>query len=226
MSKNMKYIAYLRVSTNKQDHGLDAQLNTINNWIEARSAELLLPIYKEMMSGKNDDRPVLMEAVEQCKKYNATLLIAKLDRLSRNVSFLFALKDAGVAIACCDLPDLNTLTLGIFATMAQHERELISKRTKEGLVVARAKGKIIGRPKGYKVTCDIKERNKKISQTKSLKNLDVNKRLHGTAKYLKDQGHSLYSIAKQMNAMKMTSPTGKKIQATTILRLLKNDKLK
>ncbi len=221
-----KYVAYVRVSTNKQDHGLDAQLNTINNWIEARNAELLLPIYKEMMSGKNDDRPVLKEAIEQCKKYNATLLIAKLDRLSRNVSFLFALKDAGVAIACCDLPDLNTLTLGIFATMAQHERELISKRTKEGLAAARAKGKTIGRPKGYQPNYNIEERNKKISYTKSLKNLDVNKRLYKIATFLREQGASTYKIAKQMNEMGLTSPTGKKIYAKTVWLLLKNDKLK
>lgn len=221
-----KYIAYTRVSTSNQDYGLDAQQKTIDSWIEARNAELLLPIYKEMMSGKNDDRPVLMEAIKQCKKYNATLLIAKLDRLSRNVSFLFALKDSGVAIACCDLPGLNTLTLGIFATMAQHERELISKRTKEGLAAARAKGKTIGRPKGYQPNYNIEERNKKISDTKSLKNLDVNKRLYKIATFLREQGASTYKIAKQMNEMGLTSPTGKKIQATTIQRLLKNDKLK
>ena len=142
-----KFIGYIRVSTDKQNHGLDAQLNNINNFIKNKGE--LLAYYQDKASGKLDIRLGLNDALEHCKKEGATLLIAKLDRLSRNVVFLFQIKNSGVDIACCDLPELNTLTLGIFATMAQHERELISKRTKEGMEAAKKKGKKIGRKKGY-----------------------------------------------------------------------------
>lgn len=145
----MKYVAYYRVSTKKQDYGIDAQQSAVRHYIYNRGGDLAAE-FSEKESGKNAERPELKKAVELSKKEGASLIISKLDRLSREVSFLFNLKAeldrAGVHIVCCDLPDLNTLTLGIFATMAQHERELISKRTKEGLAVAREKGKRIGTP--------------------------------------------------------------------------------
>ena len=131
--KMTKYIAYMRTSTSKQEYGLDSQLDIVNKWVIGKGE--VISYHQEQVSGKVDNRPMLQKAIDECKKEGATLLITKLDRLSRNVAFLFQLKDSGVDIACCDLPDLNTLTLGIFATMAQHERELISRRTKEGLAV-------------------------------------------------------------------------------------------
>lgn len=144
-----KYIAYYRVSTKKQDYGIDAQKHAVHQYLKSRGGELSAE-FEEKESGKNDERPQLKNAIEMSKQTGSSLIISKLDRLSREVSFLFDLKAeldrAGVHIVCCDLPDLNTLTLGIFATMAQHERELISTRTKEGLKVAREKGKQIGTP--------------------------------------------------------------------------------
>ena len=145
------------------------------------------------------------------------MLIAKLDRLSRNVSFLFELKESGIKIACCDLPELNTLTLGIFATMAQHERELISKRTKEGLRVAKSNGKQIGRKKGYKRSKDI---TKKISQALKNKKIVVNQRAIKAIEHFKKKGLNNNQISKELNCLGFTASRGGKFQATQVSRLL------
>src|SRR6056297_1708444 len=132
-----KFIAYYRVSTKQQGAsglGLEAQKTAVKNFIHSRGASEIPPPFTEIESGKNDDRQELRKAISRCKETGATLLIAKLDRLSRNASFIFTLRDelqqAGVDFIACDMPEANTLTIGIMATMAQHEREIISKRTK------------------------------------------------------------------------------------------------
>jgi DNA invertase Pin-like site-specific DNA recombinase len=94
----------------------------------------------EIESGKKNQRPQLLTAMAEAWRVGSTLLIAKLDRLSRNASFILALRDSGVDFVCCDMPDANTLTVGLFAVLAQHERETISKRTKDALVAKKARG--------------------------------------------------------------------------------------
>lgn len=151
-----KYISYCRVSTQKQDYGLTAQETDINNFINKTNG-LIIARYVEKESGRDDKRTQLLNAIEECKANKAILIVSKLDRLSRSIKFLFALKDSNVNFVVVDNPDLNTLTLGIFATIAQHEAELISKRTVAGLKVARDKGKILGRIKGSKLTQEHKQ---------------------------------------------------------------------
>jgi len=146
----MNYVAYTRVSTKKQDYGITAQTTDINNFIKNTNG-ILLAEYTEKESGRSENRTQLNNAVEYCLKNNAILIVSKLDRLSRNIKFLFTLKESGVKFLVVDNPDLNTLTLGIFATVAQHEAEIISKRTVAGLKVAKAKGVILGRVKGSKL---------------------------------------------------------------------------
>lgn len=99
-----------------------------------------------MESGKKNNRPQLLAAIEYARKVKATLIIAKLDRLSRNASFIFTLRDSGVDFVCADMPDANTLTIGIFAVLAQHERELISSRTKAALQMKKKQGVKLGKP--------------------------------------------------------------------------------
>lgn len=126
----MKYVAYYRVSTQKQGKsglGLDAQRKAVADFV--RSGELAAE-FQEVESGKKDKRPMLLKAIETAKQSGATLLIAKLDRLSRKASFILALKESGVPFICCDMPEANTLTIGIMAIMAEHEREMTSARTK------------------------------------------------------------------------------------------------
>jgi len=187
-----KFISYYRVSTNKQEHGIDAQKNTVNKWIVGKGE--IIASYQENISGKINDREELRKAVDLCKKEGATLLIAKLDRLSRNVSFLFDLKDSGVDISCCDLPELNTLTLGIFATMAQHERELISKRVKEGLEVAKSKGRVGGAKKGVNTQKAVA----RSLEVRKIKAQSRNCNAISMAKTLKGFGMTLEAIKNKM----------------------------
>lgn len=126
------YIAYYRVSTKRQNLGIDAQRTMIENYIKSNGG-VVLGEYQEKESGKDDNRPQLSAALAECKRTGATLLIAKLDRLSRKVSFVFTLKDSGVKFVATDLPQFNTMTLAVFCGLAQQERELISQRTKDAL---------------------------------------------------------------------------------------------
>ena len=142
----MKYVAYYRVSTKKQSLGLEAQKTSVMNFICQDSTNTLIAEFSERESGKNDHREELQKAIECCKKNNATLVIAKLDRLSRKVSFIFSLKDADINFIALDVPTFSTLTLGIYATLAQTEREMISARTKNALAELKNKGVKLGNP--------------------------------------------------------------------------------
>jgi DNA invertase Pin-like site-specific DNA recombinase len=211
---NKKFIAYYRVSTNKQEHGIDAQKNTVQKWIIGRGE--IINSFQENISGKINDRAELLKAVEFCKKENATLLIAKLDRLSRNVSFLFDLKDSGIDIACCDLPELNTLTLGIFATMAQHERELISKRVKDGLEIAKSKGKVGGAKKGV----DTQKAVIKSLEVRKIKANIRNKNAIAMAKTLRNLGMSIENIRNKMIEAGFKSSRGLQVSIKGVQRWL------
>jgi DNA invertase Pin-like site-specific DNA recombinase len=103
--------------------------------------------FTEVESGKVDARPQLEAALLRCRQTRATLLVAKLDRLSRNVAFLFRMRDEGVKFQAIDIPEANTMTLTVFAGMAQHERELISARTKAALAARKARGLPLGTPR-------------------------------------------------------------------------------
>lgn len=127
-----KYIGYVRTSTGKQNLGLEEQQTQILDFVSNNNDELI-EIIIEQESGKNNIRRGLEMALDKCSKYGYTLLFTKLDRLTREVEFLFAIRNRGVKLRCIALPELNTLTLGIFGTMAQYEREMISTRTKRAL---------------------------------------------------------------------------------------------
>jgi DNA invertase Pin-like site-specific DNA recombinase len=136
-----KFVAYYRVSTAKQGAsglGLDAQQQAVRSYLNGGSWELIAE-FTEVESGKHADRPVLMQAMERCRLTGATLLIAKLDRLSRNVHFLSGLMEQGVQFVACDMPTANSLTVHIMAAVAQQEREAISARTKAAMGSIRAK---------------------------------------------------------------------------------------
>ena len=127
-----KYIGYVRTSTGKQNLGLEEQQSQILDFVSNNNDEII-EIIVEQESGKNNVRIGLEMAMDKCSKHGYTLLFTKLDRLTREVEFLFAIRNRGVKLRCIALPELNTLTLGIFGTMAQYEREMISSRTKRAL---------------------------------------------------------------------------------------------
>jgi DNA invertase Pin-like site-specific DNA recombinase len=148
----MRTINYYRVSTAKQGRsglGLEAQRAAIDAFCASRGCEPLAE-YTEHESGKRDDRPELAKALHRAKVTGATLVIAKLDRLSRNVAFLAKLQDAGVKFVAADMPEANETMVQIMAVMAQAERKAISKRTKEALAAAKARGTKLGNPMGAK----------------------------------------------------------------------------
>ena len=145
-----RFVAYERVSTARQGAsglGLEAQRNTIDAFAMARAAEILAR-FTEVESGKTASRPELTAAIQLARLTGATLVIAKLDRLSRNAAFLLTLRDSGVRFLAVDMPEANDLTVGIMALVAQAEREAISRRTKEALAVAKARGVKLGNPNG------------------------------------------------------------------------------
>jgi DNA invertase Pin-like site-specific DNA recombinase len=144
-----KFFSYLRVSTDKQGergYGLDAQRKAIDDYLNGGSWQLLGE-YVEVESGKRNDRPQLEAALAACKRNKAKLVIAKLDRLSRNLAFIATLMERKVDFVCCDMPEANRLTIHIIAAMAEHERNMISDRTKRGLAAAKARGVKLGGPK-------------------------------------------------------------------------------
>ena len=146
----MRIIGYDRVSTARQGAsglGLEAQRQAIEAYAAQRGANLIAR-FTEVESGRNADRPELKKALHLAKVTGATLVIAKLDRLSRNAAFLLTLRDSGVRFSAVDLPEANDLTVGIMALVAQQEREATSKRTKEALSVARSRGVKLGNPNG------------------------------------------------------------------------------
>ena len=137
-----KYVAYFRVSTERQGQsglGLDAQQAAVKAY-----ADGIIHSFTEIESGKVDDRPQLQAAIAMCKATGAALLIAKIDRLSRQAAFLLTLRDSGVQIVAADMPHAGTLEFGIRAVVAQHEREEISRRTKAALQAAKARGIKLG----------------------------------------------------------------------------------
>jgi DNA invertase Pin-like site-specific DNA recombinase len=143
-------VAYERVSTARQGRsglGLEAQRKAIGAFAASKEARVL-GRFTEVESGRKDDRPELDKALALARITGSTLVIAKLDRLSRNAAFLLTLRDSGVGFLACDMPEANDLTVGIMALVAQQEPEAISRRTKEALAAARVRGVILGNPKG------------------------------------------------------------------------------
>jgi DNA invertase Pin-like site-specific DNA recombinase len=145
-----KWVSYLRVSTDRQGAsglGLEAQRKAVLDYLDGGLWQLAAE-FVEIESGKrSNNRPQLAAALAACKKQKAKLVIAKLDRLARNVHFISGLMDAGVEFIACDMPHANKLTIHILAAVAEHEREAISARTKAALAAAKARGKKLGGPK-------------------------------------------------------------------------------
>ncbi len=148
-----EWIPYLRVSTQEQKKsglGIEAQRDIIQHYADIDGVQILQE-YIEAESGKEtDNRPILQQAIEFCKEHDCVLVVAKLDRLSRDVEHIFRLqKQLGDRFKSCDLPSSDSLTLSIFAGLAQREREIISIRTRQALKAKKAQGTILGKPENF-----------------------------------------------------------------------------
>lgn len=142
----MKACIYLRVSTSRQNEshlGIESQRNICMSYIQQQQGTFLAE-FSDVESGKSQTRKGLLDAIDYCKKNECTLVIAKLDRLARNVEFTFKVINTGIDIHFCDMPMVNTMILGVFASVAQYERELISDRTTKALKAKKERGELTG----------------------------------------------------------------------------------
>ncbi len=147
-----KFVSYLRVSTTRQGHsglGLEAQRAAVANFLNGGRWKLIGE-FVEVESGSRDDRPKLAEALSVCRLHNATLVIAKLDRLSRDAHFLLGLTKAGVRFIAADMPEANEMVVGMMAVVAQAERKMISQRTRAALAAAKTRGVKLGKPENLR----------------------------------------------------------------------------
>jgi DNA invertase Pin-like site-specific DNA recombinase len=202
------YIAYYRVSTDRQGQsglGLDAQRASVTGYIGERGQ--LLNEFTEIESGKSHtNRPELQAALAACRFHRATLIIARLDRLARNVHFISGLMESKVDFVAVDMPQADHLTLHILASVAEHERKMISQRTRSALAQAKARGTKLGNPR-------IAEARAKALATQTQRpapevlDLITEKRV---------QGKGLREIARELNRLNLRTPRGNQWHAKTI----------
>ena len=212
------YIAYYRVSTQRQNISLSAQRTAVHNYLENIDGATIIGEFQEKESGKNNNREQLDLAIRECKRNNSTLIIAKLDRLSRNVAFVFALKDANIQFVACDLPEFNTLTLAIFCGMAQHERELCSQRTRIALQELKSKGKVLGRPKAS--FSDEDRMKASISNRDRVMNHPNTKKAVAMIKLLLEQTTNLSDISRRLNEDGFRTCTESLFRPATVKRII------
>ena len=220
------YVSYLRQSTKKQslsNLGIEAQREIIQKHLGQ-----IQPIaeFVETESGKKTDRPKLAEALELCRKTKSTLIVAKLDRLSRNVAFTSKLLESDVEIKFCDFPEANRLVLHIIASIAEYEAGLISTRTKQALKAKKARGVSLGKPEnlvnnlGKAIT-----KSNLTNRQKALDN-DNNRRAIAMLKVMATQDLSLSEMARRLNEEGFVTSQGKQFTAWQVSVLLKRYNLK
>lgn len=203
-----KFVSYIRVSTGKQGRsglGLDAQRSSITDYLNGGPWELLKE-FKEIESGKKDDRPELLNALKLCQLTGATLIIAKLDRLSRDLHFITSLMKAGIDFVACDMPQASRFTIHIYAALAEQERVFISERTKAALQAAKARGVKLG-------TDNLTEEGRvkgsqRASEARKEKALQYASEVHPVIKELRDKGMSLRQIASELNQRHILTARG------------------
>jgi DNA invertase Pin-like site-specific DNA recombinase len=231
----MKIVAYRRVSTQKQGKsglGLEAQEGAIQDFARSRDGRIIGE-YTEVESGKTNERPQLAAALHHAKVTGATLVIAKLDRLSRSASFTLTLRDSGVKFVCCDMPEANDLTIGVLAVVAQAEAQAISKRTKDALAVARKRitetgqrghrrVKRLGNPNGAAALRKAGQGNRAaVARVK----LNADQRAHDLAVVVQDiragGAVTLDAIANELNSREMMTPRGGRWYPSSVANLLR-----
>jgi len=220
-----RLVSYLRVSTDKQGksgHGLEAQRQAVADYIGGGRGKLLAE-FVEVESGKHDDRPQLKAALHRAEVTGAVLLVAKLDRLSRDVAFLANLQKSGVKFRCCDMPDASEFTINILAAVAQHERKLIRDRTKAAMAAAkRRKGfKGYGNPNGARALRRARKGNTAAIAVVAA-NADARmQRLLPVISDIRASGHtSLQAIADELNAREIKTARGGRWYPTSVKNVL------
>lgn len=228
-----KYIAYYRVSTKGQGHtglGLTAQKRVVNEFL--KDGDELINQYQEIESGKKSDRPKLIDAIEECIKTGSTLLIAKLDRLSRDVAFIYTLMNSNVKFKCVDMPEATPLTIGLMAVLAEEEAKRVSERTKASLKSIKLKikrgevhisktGKVVlslGSPQN--LTEESRKKASEALRNKALNNPDT-KKAYAFMEVLRGVGYTYDQIADKLNDSGFKAPKGGKFSKGQVIRIFK-----
>lgn len=214
------FVSYLRVSTDAQGRsglGLEAQRSLVASYAQ-KSGLSLVAEFMEVESGKIDDRPQLNSAIRHCRRHGHTLVVAKLDRLSRNATFLLSfddmIKGAGIELHVCDQPHLDRFMLGIHALVAERERALISERTKAALASAKARGVKLGTRDGFRLSMagQAARRKKAIVHAQNVQPV-INQIVGAGVR-------SYRSIAEALNARGVAAPRGGDWHAASVRRLM------
>lgn len=213
----MKIVAYYRVSTDRQGRsglGLEAQRLAVQKLAASRSATIVAE-FTEVESGRKNDRPQLASALKACKAGGFTLVVAKLDRLARNVLFTATLMESGIEFVACDLPTANRLTIHILAAVAEEEARMISRRTKDALAAAKARGVLLGsaRPGHWEGREHLRGRGRKTAS-------EVSATLVAQMRQLRAAGKTFQAIADLLNAQGHTTADGKLWSKSLIHRFL------
>jgi len=216
-----KFVAYLRVSTAKQGRsglGLEAQREAVRQFVAGRGGKIIAPEFVEVETGKRNDRPELDKALKRSRLTGATLVVAKLDRLSRNAAFLMTLRDSGVDFVAADLPEANTMTVGVMAVVAQHEREAISHRTKAALAAAKARGKMLG---GFRAGApNIGSYQRKGVEAACQRALQAAEERREAIEELQRERLSLNAMAARLNTDSVRASRGGRWTATAVRRII------
>lgn len=228
------YVVYYRVSTKDQSLGIDAQKEMVDRFL--KEGDVVVREFTEKETGtRKKFRPILQEALTICKDTGATLLIAKLDRLARNVHFITSLKEAGIDFKAVDMPEADTLTINILASVAQNEAELISSRTKSALAVIKSKIKENGHytsRKGNRIVYLGKPDNltqearmkgvEAVKQRKRVRNLQAIGIIRDKLEIyeLKGEKPNLTEIATVLNERGIKTSQGKAFHAVQVKRLM------
>lgn len=224
MSNNNKVVLYQRVSTVRQGHsglGLEAQASACAAYVASVQAVVVGNPFIEVETGKLDARPELMKALALCKQTGATLVISRLDRLSRNAAFLMNLKASGVKFVATDMPQANDMTVGIMALVAQNETEANSIRTTGALKAAKARGTKLGNPNGASALRRADKGNTDALTAIKAKADKHAAMLKPVIDHLKSAGlASLGAIAKALNDGGMLTPRGGKWHKTSVSNLM------
>ena len=227
MDNNIEYVAYLRVSTQKQKFsglGIDSQKQIIENYL---SNKIPIAEYIEIESGRKTDRgrPKLKEALDLCRKTGAKLIVAKLDRLARNVAFLSQLLESDVDIVFCDFPQANKMVLHILAAISQYEAELVATRTKQALAAKKAQGYTLGNPEHLMDKLDEAVAKSVETNKRKAEENPNNKRAAAMLKVLAKEGKTLQEMADYLNEQGFTTSKGFRFTRSAVHILLKRNNI-
>jgi DNA invertase Pin-like site-specific DNA recombinase len=223
----LKAVAYYRVSTAKQGAsglGLEAQQEAVRSYCKAGKLSLIDEV-TEIESGKNNQRPALASALALCRVHSATLIIAKLDRLARNVHFVSGLMESGVEFTAVDFPQANKLTVHLLASVAEHEAMLISQRTKAALAAAKRRGVRLGGDRG-KIASQARHGARKSALVRQAKaqsraaDLRPILEAHKTAAIAEGRPGHLRDMAAYLNGKGIPGPRGGSWHGNSVRRIM------